>query len=778
MCNPINPCNNCYQCCQEPIQCPPTPCTTGCLTDTATDCVNTSKDLDLCGTTIAKGTTLTSVLEQFLSAQCDGIEVRSTDIHTKIDANDTTSGYLFDKITVCDNLTKTVTNINGNETLRLCSKIDTVTAGNILTSGVNGLYVPTPAVSGSTTVQTTDSTHINFTTTPIVNGYDITGVIKISSELDNLLTTGVSGLYVPMPPALAPLSVAAIDTTSIDTTVSLVGNTYNVSSQLKIDPASTVPYSFTAQGLKLDCCPTGNTLLTKTDSTSITTTLTPIVGGYNISSAAIVAPIAGNALSALPNGLYVAPSSGAALTVNDTFSTDLTLGVGNVLKSDLKVQDSNTVDLEIPNNSGLIAHVKITSDSGNILGYGTDGKLKVPTSAVSYSADACNIAQLGSDGGIYAPHVESPNALRLYDNGTDIIFEFSGPSSSPIDYEVEYRGTTGSPLTWINGDATFITQTGGVLSYNVISNIAVVNTVVVRVRSLCGSNVSDWTSLTFVPEHTYVSESGSITIIPATSGIAGQYSFDITEPTCTNDFTCTPSIININGVYFAKVVRVANSINSDVYTLRVHSPSLGDTLGGITVSDELVSMIPLISYTSGETYQIIAEKHCTYTNTNSASVTINITTLPGSCIYDTWANVPTLDLQSGIVLLQTYTPATVTNDYRLKYRLNQDNSVILNGVIKVNLGGSVAIGADTGWKNLIDLSNIMACSTLGSAKEFYHTPEVNADFDYITDTFGTGSILFTGGVYIRRSGNMIQFRCPDTTSTASGYIVFNGFTFN
>jgi len=153
----------------------------------------------------------------------------------KVDANDTTTGYLTDKITVCDNLTKTVTNVNGNETLRLCAKIDTISGGgdNILTSGINGLYIP-PFTATGYNLTPLFSTSVDLLVNPVLGGQSILANVKrdtVSGGGNNILQIGANGLYVPPPSVIAQTIVTKINipNSGIESFVTVAGNVYTVS---------------------------------------------------------------------------------------------------------------------------------------------------------------------------------------------------------------------------------------------------------------------------------------------------------------------------------------------------------------------------------------------------------------------------------------------------------------------------------------------------------------------------------------------------------------------
>lgn len=743
MCNNTNKCGcepicGCQQPCSCPCPCQPTPCDEGCLTDTKTDCVFLSSDLDICSEVLPKGSTVTEALTKLGEAVCDGVTVTVQDMKVKVDANDTTSGYLFDKLTVCNNLEKTVTNINGNETLQLCTKIDTVTGAgnNILTSGPNGLYIP-PFTSTGYNLTPLFSDSILLTINPVLGGQSILATVKkdtISGGGNNILQIGANGLYVPPPTTVTQTVVTKtnIPNSGIESFVSVSGNIYTISSKIKLDPSSTAPISLTANGLKVDCCipvTPANTPIVITPDPSLVFTASGIDSHTLFAKVKVDTTSGGNALVSGPNGLYC-PTPGAA--------------------SPTSIIDSPTIDATLIN----------------------------PTTyslAVVPSLDSCNAVTTGSDGGVYVNGVSEPYGLYFYTDGTDLKLGFKGPSTNPSDYIVELQGTTGNPSLWIPG--SFQILDGDTLIYDVAST-SVCARINARVKYVCGVNESDWVGESYTILPTFVSEDGSISITGSSSGICNEINLQLGSTVCTNDFTGFAQIIKRGGNYFVSVVRpsiITN--NSDVFSIEIHNTTTSDIVGGGTITEELLVLIPISSYSSQDTYQILAKKHCTFSNLPSTVVTIAITN-NNPCGYSSWLNYPDTALVGGIVLLQTYTSVNLTNPtFRLKYKINNDNSISLNGVLRVDLSGPVPT-ADTGWKNLLDLSLLQGiCSSFPSHIDYMHSSlDHTSGFDFTNDVYPGQSVSgFLGGVIMRRSGNFVQYRAYNA-SGGSGYIIFNNIT--
>lgn len=186
---------------------------------------------------------------------------------------------------------------------------------NILSCGINGLYVPDP---GSIAVSDTDCVDLDLTagvlSGTIVFAPTQSGVPNVASCISG------QGLYVPEG---AGLSV--FDTNCID--LNLVGGVLTANPIL--DPDTSNQLQCNVNGLFV---PQGAGLSTvNTDCITLT-----LIAGV-ISASPVIAPAQGgnaNALTCIPGqGLYVAATGTTNLVVNDTDCTDLNL-VGNVLTSD------------------------------------------------------------------------------------------------------------------------------------------------------------------------------------------------------------------------------------------------------------------------------------------------------------------------------------------------------------------------------------------------------------------------------------------------------------
>ena len=665
----------------------PAPCLEGCLTDTRTNCTFLSEDLDICTNILPKGSTVTQALKDLAAAVCNGVVITTQDVKVKIDANDTTNGYLFDKITTCSNLTKTVTNVNNNETLQLCAKIDTLTpGGNALSSGPNGLYVA-PPIPSSSILTPLFSTSVSLTVTPVVGGNNILADIKKDTTTganNNILQVGLNGVYVP---PNTPISVVL--------------------------PASS--------GLNLTATGTNNHTLTASVK------LDTVSGAGN------------NILALGPNGLYVPPSSGSG--------------------SSITINSTNTILSQLSGSVYSLSVIRSTDPGQGLV--------------------------LDSNGNLYVNDIEEPNSLGfILANNTaippvnTIYFEFQGPSLLSTDYEVQVQGDPASPYTWL--PATFFSITSGVLRYTV-GALNTNNLRRARVRTKVGTvpantRYSNWVGKTFDYPFKLVSNSGTISISAASSGINNQFSVDINSPNCINDFSATLEIIQFGINYFLRVTRVISSIqNSDTFSLKVSSPSLlNANVGGGTISSEPLVFIP-ITYIPGNTYEVSVTKHCTYSTTQSNNIVIPITLLPTVCTTDGYIDVPTGSISGFIFALQTVSATTPTNSSKLKYMITNDlykNYLEFSGVIR--LTSTVPITTtDTGWKPIINVSGFASCTTstpniykLGNQEDI-STTGTSSNYDYDADAIGT---YRSYNYLIRRNGNLIEIRLPNYNGGASNVL--------
>jgi hypothetical protein len=151
-----------------------------------------------------------------------------------------TDGFAFEltesPIVVTDSTSLNLT-VSGPTSHNLTGNVilDSVTGGgnNLLTVGVNGLYVPPSSVQ--TPLNVTDSNSIDFTASGPFNT-NLTGSVRLDAVTgsgNNILSIGANGLYAP--PTTSP-PINATNTFSINLSASGVSN-HDLAANVRINPA-------------------------------------------------------------------------------------------------------------------------------------------------------------------------------------------------------------------------------------------------------------------------------------------------------------------------------------------------------------------------------------------------------------------------------------------------------------------------------------------------------------------------------------------------------------
>lgn len=150
-------------CCQD---CPETnPCEEGCLDIIDATCIEYTSDLPSC-ISIADGSKLDYIIRAIDTEICT--LKQSGDKFVRISAVDPVSGYLNDKITTCDKLTKSIITSGGQQKLRICIDDDALVSED----EENAIFMDT------------DGLNVNYTT--LVN------TIINTPELLSALCTAIS----------------------------------------------------------------------------------------------------------------------------------------------------------------------------------------------------------------------------------------------------------------------------------------------------------------------------------------------------------------------------------------------------------------------------------------------------------------------------------------------------------------------------------------------------------------------------------------------------------
>ena len=356
-------CNQCNQQCTCD-QCTLIPCIDGCLDYPKTNCVLTSKDIELNGTIYPKGTTQTTINDVVFDTIVNGVPVnQSQDIKLKVSAADSSNGYLEDKLVGSNNIELTKLNPGNIESIKLSAKVSSQT-GNALSSLTDGLYV-SPSSSGTATIVVplnTDS--IETIINPVSGGYQISSNALISQASGNALTikSGPTdkGLFVNAP-TVAQRTVTGSITDTINTNAVLTGSNYQIFANAKVDNTGDNILTSSSAGLKVSAAAAGASSFSVVDTNTIDLTKTGTVLSADVkidptSTATITSSVAGLKIN-------IPTTPPPALIVSDTNTVNHTL-TGSTLSSQVTYQDTNSIDL-FENSSGLGADVKLNASGDN-----------------------------------------------------------------------------------------------------------------------------------------------------------------------------------------------------------------------------------------------------------------------------------------------------------------------------------------------------------------------------------------------------------------------------
>lgn len=195
---------------------------------------------------------------------------------------------------------------------------------NILSATANGLLVNGANLAGNLDFNVSDTSTVNHTingTGSNLDPWHLTSSVKVDPALGNLIQVVSGGLRVDCSSIAGCIDINAVDTSTIDTTVSNPSTgTWNVSSVAKISTTAGNTLTSNATGLYVPTLTASDTT-TVSDTSSINMTLS----GDNISSVAIISPDARNGLSIRANGLY-ADICESAISTNGNGFVDTTVG--------------------------------------------------------------------------------------------------------------------------------------------------------------------------------------------------------------------------------------------------------------------------------------------------------------------------------------------------------------------------------------------------------------------------------------------------------------------
>jgi len=466
-------CNQCNQQCTCD-QCTLIPCTDGCLDYPKTNCVLTSKDIDLNGTIYPKGTTLTTINDVVFDSLRNGVPVnQAQDIKFKVSAADSSNGYLEDKLVGSNNITLTKLNPGNTESVRLSAKISSQT-GNALSSLTDGLYV-SPSTSGSTTqVLVTDTPTIDMSVASVTGGYQISGAVKLSTDAGNSLTNGTidGGLYVNVP-AIAQRTVSGSTTDTIVTNTILTGSNYQIFANAKVDNTGDNILTSSSAGLKVSAAAAGAASFSVVDTNTIDLTKT----GTVLSADVKIDPTSTATVTSSAAGLKIniPTTPPPAVVIDNTGTVDFTL-TGSTLKGNVDYE--NTVS----NTKAFKFNTVSNQLSGEVLLNATSDNKTVMTSTGLYTQD-CTF---------------NVNGITVTQSGANVQIDFTVSGSaiqsftSEITIDGVYKGTFTATTSSSLGTIT-------VPSVTLVSN----SKIYIKIRKTCAISYDNF-EIIFNPGSSFV----------------------------------------------------------------------------------------------------------------------------------------------------------------------------------------------------------------------------------------------------------------------------------
>ena len=156
---------------------------------------------------------------------------------------------------------------------------------SVLSIGSDGLgYRPLPSGATPTIVNVTDTSSLDLTLGGTASNPNISGVVIISPNAGNVLTSTPNGLFVPTPSGGGTSTVVSVaDTQTIDMVLGGTATAPVVSANAIIDPAL---------GNKLSASPSGLLVLPQTCAETLTSLKTTLTGGCLTTAAVCALPTA------------------------------------------------------------------------------------------------------------------------------------------------------------------------------------------------------------------------------------------------------------------------------------------------------------------------------------------------------------------------------------------------------------------------------------------------------------------------------------------------------
>ena len=450
--------------------------------------------------------------------------------------------------------------------------VDAVTPGNALTSGANGLFVPT-VTDTDTTYTVSDSDNVDLT---LSGANDISAVVIVDSvTANNALVSGPNGLFVP--------TVVDTDTTyTVDDTdtvdMTLTGTV--ITSDVIVDavtPGNALVAN--ANGLFVPAAAAGvDSVVVTTDGTAlgVTTAGTAADPTFDI----LLLSGNGNNLASLgtDGGIFVAPLSSDDLTDVDT--TTVAPTAGQVLEFDgtnfvpatpgvdtdttYTVSDTDTIDLTLSGANDISGVVRLdTVTGGNILSSGPNGLYATATTINS-------IDDLGD--------VDTSTAAPLVGQ----VLEWDGANWTPATVTAGGGGLASVVVT-TEGNATGVT-TGGTATdptFDILlvstdngNNLAAVGTDgAVYVAPFSIDGLTDVDTTTAAPTAGQVLTFDGTNFVPTTPAADTDTTYTVSD-TDTIDLTLSGAN-DISGVVIIDAVAPANWLTSSANGLLVAPQSIG-----------------------------------------------------------------------------------------------------------------------------------------------------------------------------------------------------------
>ncbi len=199
---------------------------------------------------------------------------------------------------------------------------------NLIHESSSGLYVECSEIAGCISLNVADTNTLDLVesgTGTLSNPWSIFGNVKIDPSGTNILTATPNGLLVNGATIANNLLLQVSDTSTVDHTITGTGaiaSPWLITSSVKVDSTPGNLIEVTSGGLRVDCPSIAGCIdVNAVDTSTVNTTVTnPSSGTWDISSVVKISTTAGNVLTANATGLYVpeaaSPSAGCWINVS------------------------------------------------------------------------------------------------------------------------------------------------------------------------------------------------------------------------------------------------------------------------------------------------------------------------------------------------------------------------------------------------------------------------------------------------------------------------------